>query len=209
MFRGPSFIVSTMQEETTPIFKRLWYDWTQQQPGIEPTNPLGQCWVPPIVAFYDQQGLLRTSCYQGAPSRAPTPDPYRGDIQVVSMINKETSANHRAMCLLRYIVLLCGKAYFDPHKNLNCPPWIFVFYLHAKHAFYWFAERTCGQLERIYYLTQTTCFYLNDKLRYSTKRNRNISVIYFKLAVFKNKYPDDPFQENAPLGQNQPTLSLK
>ena len=25
MFRGPSFIVSTMQEETTPIFKRLWY----------------------------------------------------------------------------------------------------------------------------------------------------------------------------------------
>ena len=35
MFRGPSFIVSTMQEETTPIFKRLWYDWTQQQPGIE------------------------------------------------------------------------------------------------------------------------------------------------------------------------------
>ena len=60
MFRGPSFIVSTMQEETTPIFKRLWYDWTQQQPGIEPTNPLGQCWVPPIVAFYDQQGLLRT-----------------------------------------------------------------------------------------------------------------------------------------------------
>ena len=27
MFRGPFFIVSTMQEETTPIFKRLWYDW--------------------------------------------------------------------------------------------------------------------------------------------------------------------------------------
>ena len=65
MFRGPSFIVSTMQEETTPIFKRLWYDWTQQQPGIEPTNPLGQCWVPPIIAFYDQQGLLRTYLSQG------------------------------------------------------------------------------------------------------------------------------------------------
>ena len=60
IFRGPSFIVSNMQEETTPIFKCLWYDWTQYQPGIEPTNPLGQCWVPPIVAFYDQQGLLRT-----------------------------------------------------------------------------------------------------------------------------------------------------
>ena len=76
MFRGPSFIVSTMQEETTPIFKRLWYDWTQQQPGIEPTNPLGQCWVPPILAFYDQQGLLGTIRYQEAPSGAPTPDPH-------------------------------------------------------------------------------------------------------------------------------------
>ena len=78
MFRGPSFIVSTMQEETTPNFKRLWYDWTQQQPGIEPTNPLGQCWVPPIVAFYDQQGLLRTylfvtrGLHQEPPPRIPT-----------------------------------------------------------------------------------------------------------------------------------------
>ena len=58
MFRGPSFIVSTMQEETTPIFKHLWYDWTQQQPGIEPRNPLGQCWVPPIIAFYEIQPNL-------------------------------------------------------------------------------------------------------------------------------------------------------
>ena len=73
MFRGPSFIVSTMQEETTPIFKRLWYDWTQQQPGIEPTNPLGQCWVPPIVAFYDQQGLLRTYSLPGGSIRSPHP----------------------------------------------------------------------------------------------------------------------------------------
>ena len=78
MFRGPSFIVSTMQEETTPIFKRLWYDWTQQQLGIEPTNPLGQCWVPPIVALYDQQGLMRTYSLPGAPSGAPTPDPHGG-----------------------------------------------------------------------------------------------------------------------------------
>ena len=73
MFRGPSFIVSTMQEETTPIFKCLWYDWTQQQPGIEPTNPLGQCWVPPIVAFYDQQGLLRTYSSLGSSIRSPHP----------------------------------------------------------------------------------------------------------------------------------------
>ena len=73
MFRGPSFIVSTMQEVTTPIFKRLWYDWTQQQPGIEPTNPLGQCCVPPIVAFYDQQGLLRTYSLPGGSIRSPHP----------------------------------------------------------------------------------------------------------------------------------------
>ena len=62
-----------MQEETTLIFKRLWYDWTQQQPGIEPTNPLGQCWVPPIVAFYDQQGLLRTYLLPGGSIRSPHP----------------------------------------------------------------------------------------------------------------------------------------
>ena len=71
MFCGPYFIASTMQEETTPIFKRLWYNWTQQQPGIEPTNPLGQCWVPPIVAFYDQQGLLRTFSLPGGSIRSP------------------------------------------------------------------------------------------------------------------------------------------
>ena len=76
MFRGPSFIVSTMQEETAPIFKRLWYDWTQQQPGIEHTNPLGQCWVPPIVAFYNQQGLLRTYSLPGSSIRIPVPDPH-------------------------------------------------------------------------------------------------------------------------------------
>ena len=78
MFRGPSFIVSTMQEETTPLFKRLWYDWTQQQPGIEPTNPLGQCWVPPIVAFYDQQGLLRTYSLPGGSIRSPHPGSPQG-----------------------------------------------------------------------------------------------------------------------------------
>ena len=73
MFRGPHFIVNTIQAGITPIFKRLWYDWTQQQPGIEPTNPLGQCWVPPIVAFYDQQGLLRTYSLPGSSIRSPHP----------------------------------------------------------------------------------------------------------------------------------------
>ena len=81
MIRGPSFIVSTMQEETTPIFKRIWYDWTQQQPGIEPTNPLGQCWAPPIVAFYDQQGLLTTHSIPGGSIRRPHPRSPRGNGQ--------------------------------------------------------------------------------------------------------------------------------
>ena len=57
MFRGPSFIVSTMQEETT--------------------NPLGQCWVPPIVAFYNQQGLLRTYSLLGSSIRSPHPNTHR------------------------------------------------------------------------------------------------------------------------------------
>ena len=73
MFRGPHLIVSTMQAGTTPIFKGLWYDWTQQQPGIEHTNPLGRCWVPPIVAFYNQQRLLRTFSSPGSSIRSPHP----------------------------------------------------------------------------------------------------------------------------------------
>ena len=90
MIRGPSFIVSTMQEETTPIFKRLWYDWTQQQPGIEPTKPLGQCWVPPIVAFYDQQGLLRTYSLPGSSIRSPHPGSPRG----TTTTNKQTNKSY-------------------------------------------------------------------------------------------------------------------
>ena len=62
------FIVSTMQAGTTPIFN-LWYAWTR----IKPTNPLGQCWVPPIVTFYDQQGLLRTYSSPGSSIRSPHP----------------------------------------------------------------------------------------------------------------------------------------
>ena len=81
MFRGPSLIVSTMQAGTTPIFKPLWYDWTQHQPGIEPTKPFGQCLVPPIVAFYDQQGLLRTYSSTGGSIRSPHPGSPRGETQ--------------------------------------------------------------------------------------------------------------------------------
>ena len=100
MFRGPSFIVSTMQEETTPIFKRLWYDWTQQQPGIEPTNPLGQCWVPPIVAFYDQQGLLRTYSLPGSSIRSPHPGSPRG--------LRHTRSTFARICISANCLFVCG-----------------------------------------------------------------------------------------------------
>ena len=46
-------------------FYSLWYDWTQHQLGNEPTKPPGRCYVPPIVVFYDHQGLLRTYSLPG------------------------------------------------------------------------------------------------------------------------------------------------
>ena len=70
-----------MQEGTTPIFKRLWYNWTQQQPGIEPTNWL----VPPIVAFYDQQGLLRTYLLLGGSIRSAHPGSPQASFQKLTM----------------------------------------------------------------------------------------------------------------------------
>ena len=39
-------------------------------------KPLGQCWVPPIVAFYNQQGLLRTYSSPGSSIRSPHPGPH-------------------------------------------------------------------------------------------------------------------------------------
>ena len=111
MFRGPSFIVSTMQEETTPIFKRLWYDWTQQQPGIEPTNPLGQCWVPPIVAFYDQQGLLRTYSLPGGSIRSTHP----GSPRQLGLFSRRKQ-------VWTYSVLVENKfGLFDRIYEMRCP----------------------------------------------------------------------------------------
>ena len=76
MFRGPHFIVSIMQVGTTPIVKIVGMTWTQHQLGIEPLKPLGQCWVPPIVAFYDEEatkGLFTTrELHQKPPPRIPT-----------------------------------------------------------------------------------------------------------------------------------------
>ena len=75
MFRGPFFIVSTMQAGTTPTFNVFGMNWTQQQPGIEPTKPLGQCLFPPFFAFYDQQWLLRAYSSPGSSIRSSKPRP--------------------------------------------------------------------------------------------------------------------------------------
>ena len=108
MFRDPSFIVSTMQEETTPFFKRLWYDWTQQQPGIEPTNPLGQCWVPPFVEFYDQQGLLRTYSLLGGSIRSPHPGSPLGAVKEYSK-DEEGNLKPRLKSALFYVLKAFAK----------------------------------------------------------------------------------------------------
>ena len=83
MFLGPHFVLSTMQEGTTHIFKVFGTtgrstNWESNPQFSFFLNLLGQCWIPPIVSFYDQQGLLRTNRRQGAPSGAPTSDPHRG-----------------------------------------------------------------------------------------------------------------------------------
>ena len=77
MFRGPHFIISTMQAGTTPIFKVFGMTGpsTKHQPGIEPIESLSQCLVPPIVAFYNQQGLLRAYSSPGSSIRSPHPGP--------------------------------------------------------------------------------------------------------------------------------------
>ena len=48
---------------STIILNIFGMTWTQHQLGINPTLPLGQCCVPPIVTFYDQQGLLSLRAY--------------------------------------------------------------------------------------------------------------------------------------------------
>ena len=48
--------------------------WLDPAPtGFEPTKPLGQCWIPPIVTFYNQQGLLRAYSLPGISIRSPHP----------------------------------------------------------------------------------------------------------------------------------------
>ena len=161
MFRGPHFIVSTMQEETTPIFKCFWYDWTQQQPGIEPTNPLGQCWVPPIVNFYEQQGLLRTYSSPRGSIRSPHPGSPRWKKQFVSGLNTiVTKTNHKLetgaslLVLERKIIVIscCGANCGVKLKNYtgSCVP-IRTTLIPIKHSdgdFVYYGSLTSGQLLR-------------------------------------------------------------
>ena len=131
MFHGPSFIVSTMQEETTPTSKRLWYDWTQQQLGIEPTNPLGQCWVPPIVAFYDQQGLLRTYSLPGGFIRSPHPGSPLHDMNMYG----NCKALLRKHSFIAITSIVSSKNHV-PRTNLSlqllCPIWNILMLLPSK-----------------------------------------------------------------------------
>ena len=82
MFHGYYLILSTMQAGTTTIFHivHIGITWTQQQLGIEPTKPLGQCWVPPVVTFYDEQGLLNTYSTPGSSIRGPNSGPPWGHL---------------------------------------------------------------------------------------------------------------------------------
>ena len=78
MFCGPNFIISTMQAGITPVFKVVGMTGPSTNWESNPQNLLGQCWVPPIVAFYDQQGLLRAYSLPGSSIRSPHPGSPRG-----------------------------------------------------------------------------------------------------------------------------------
>ena len=45
-----------MQAGTTPIFNVFCMTWTQYLLGVEPTIPLGQCWVPPYCRLLRSAG---------------------------------------------------------------------------------------------------------------------------------------------------------
>ena len=51
------------------------------QAGTTPNREFGRCWVPSIVAFHDQQGLLRTYSSPGSSIRSPHLGSPRGDIE--------------------------------------------------------------------------------------------------------------------------------
>ena len=76
MFRGPIFILSTMQAGTTTILS-LWYDWTQHQSRVKPMKPLGQCYIGPPYCLLLQSAGTTEGLYlsPGSSVRSPHPGP--------------------------------------------------------------------------------------------------------------------------------------
>ena len=76
-------MMSAMQTGTTTFLNAFGMKWSQHQLGIKPMKPFGQCWVPPIAAFYDQQGLLRAYWPPGNSIRIPNPGPPWGSYESI------------------------------------------------------------------------------------------------------------------------------
>ena len=71
MFYDSHFFLTPIQAGTTTTFN-IFSITLVNQSGIK---PISQCWVPPIVAFYRKQGLLKADWPQ---SGAGTPNPPKG-----------------------------------------------------------------------------------------------------------------------------------
>ena len=68
-------------KDHSPILS-LWYDWTQHQPGIEPTKPLGQCYCgPPYRRLLWSAGATEDLYFTRSPHRG---SPWSGLYFVVS-----------------------------------------------------------------------------------------------------------------------------
>ena len=78
MFRGPYFIVSTMQEETTPILNVFGMTVPSSNRELNAQILLVSAGSPLLSPFTISRGYWGPIRYQGAPSGAPTPDPHTG-----------------------------------------------------------------------------------------------------------------------------------
>ena len=89
MFCGPHFMVSTMQAGTTPTFNVFGMTGPSSNRELNPQILLVSAGSPPIIAFYDQQVILRTYLLPGS---SITPDQE-------SLIEKAQFHRHRQNCL--------------------------------------------------------------------------------------------------------------
>ena len=76
MFRGPSFIVSTMQAGTTHIFNVFGMTGPSSNQESNPQILLVSAGSPLSSPFTISRGYLVSIRHQGAPSGAPIPDPH-------------------------------------------------------------------------------------------------------------------------------------